>query len=167
MATIYQEFGPYDGVPPASNPATLEAVAGTNFVVPSLAFDAGTDEAVLFFFRAVNYGSGNITIDIDWYAGTASSGDVIWGAQIAAITPDTDTQDIETDAFATANTVTDSHLGTTAQRLHRASITLSNLDSIAVGDWCCLKIYRDADNASDTMTGDALLTKLTISYSDA
>lgn len=166
MATVTQVFRPYDGIPPASNYATLDVISGTNFPVPCLDFDASTDESIYFFFEAVNYGSGNITVNIDWYADTASSGDVIFDAQIAAITQNTDTQDIETKSLATANSVTDSHLGTTNQRLHRAVITVSNLDSIAAGDWCLLKINRDANNGSDTMTGDACIVGVSISYSD-
>lgn len=168
MATVYLSFGPFDGVPPASNYATLDVIAGTNFPVPCLDFDATTDESIFFYFRAWNYGSGNLTISIDWYADTASSANVVWQAQIACITPDTDSQDIETDALATLNFVQDTHLGTVNQRLHRASITLSNLDSIAAGDWCVLKLTRDADstNATDDMAGDASLVGLTVSYSD-
>ncbi len=166
MATVYQVFRPYDGIPPASNYATLDVIAGTNFPVPCLDFDTTTAESIYFYFQAVNYGSGNLTLDIDWYADTAASGDVVWDAQVAAITQNTDSGDIETKALATANTVTDTHLGTTNQRLHRASITISNLDSIAAGDWCVLKVTRDVGDAADTMAGDASLVGVTLSYSD-
>lgn len=168
MGTVYQSFTPFEGIPPAANYPQIDVVAGSNFPVASLRFDATTQESIYFVFRAVNYGSGNITIDIDWYADTASSGNCVWEAQISCITPDADSQDVETDALATLNYVQDTHLGTTGQRVHRASITLSNLDSIAAGDFCTLKIARDADgtNATDDMTGDAQLLMVTISYSD-
>lgn len=166
MATVTQTFSPRDAIPASSNGAAHDVLAGTNYPVPALAFDAGTDETVFFYSHAINYGSGNLTINIDWYADTASSGDVIWGAQLAAITQDTDSQDIETKAFAAAQTVTDTHLGTTGQRLHRAVLTLSNLDSLAANDWFALKIYRDADAGGDTMTGDALLVGVVVTYSD-
>lgn len=139
---------------------------GTNIPVRGVAFDASTEEAIFFRLRAVNYGSGNLTLDIFWYADTASSGNVIFGAQIAAITPNTDSQDVETDSLATANTVTDSHIGTTGQRVHQCSITISNLDSLAADDDLVLRFYRDADDGSDTMTGDAIVTSLALSYSD-
>lgn len=139
---------------------------GTNFPVLGLAFDAAADEAAFWMWRAASYGSGNLTIDLDWYADSATSGDVIFEAQVAAITPNTDTQDVETDSLATANSVTDTHLGTTGQRLHRCSITVSNLDSLAANDDVWLRIARDANNASDTMTGDAILVGVTVSYSD-
>lgn len=167
MATVTHTFLPTTGVPPATGAAALNFVSGTNFPVSALAFDAAVEEFVYFFFRATSYGSGNLTLLLDWYADTASSGNVVWAAQLAAITPDTDSGDIETKAFGTAQTVTDSHLGTTNQRLHRASLTISNLDSIAANDWCCLRVYRDADDAQDTMTGDCLLSLATLTYSDA
>lgn len=138
---------------------------GTNFPVSGLAFDAATDEAAFWKFLAVDYTSGNLTLDLFWYADTATSGNIIWDAQIAAITPDTDTQDVETKAFAAISSVTDSHLGTTGQRLHKATITLSNLDSLAADDIVWLRINRDANNAGDTMAGDAILTLVQLSYS--
>jgi hypothetical protein len=139
---------------------------GTNFPAFGLAYDAAAAEAAFWMARAVSYGSGNVTVAVDWYAATATSGDVIWGCQIAAITPDTDTQDVETKSLATANTVTDTHLGTTGKRLHRASITVSNLDSLANNDDVWIRLYRDAAAGGDTMTGDAIVVGVTVSYSD-
>jgi hypothetical protein len=167
MATVRQALDPRDFVPAAVNGPQFKVVEGTNFPVASLAFDAATEETAFVRLRAANYGSGNLTLKLSWYADTASSGDVIFGAAIAAITPNTDSQDVETKAFATAQTVTDSHLGTTGQRLHECEITISNLDSIAANDDFWLKIYRDADAGGDTMSGDALLVGAELSYSDA
>lgn len=137
---------------------------GTNFPVVGLAYDAAAAEAAFWEFRAVSYASGNLTVSIDWYADTATSGDVIWGVQLACITPDSDTQDVETKALATANTVTDTHLGTTGQRLHRASVTVSNLDSLAADDAMWIRVYRDAAAGGDTMTGDGIVTGVNVSY---
>lgn len=139
---------------------------GTNFPVVGLAFDAAADEAAFWHWQAVNYGSGNVTVRVEWYADTATSGDVIWGIQLAAITPNTDSQDVETDSLATANTATDTHLGTVGQRLHTVDVTVSNLDSLANNDAVWLRLYRDADAGGDTMTGDAIVTGVTVSYSD-
>ncbi len=166
MATVKIALPPAAFIPASSNGAQFKVNAGTNFPVNALAFDASTAESVYAAFRAASYGSGNLTLTLAWYADTASSGDVVWGAQIAAITPDTDTQDVETKSFATASTVTDSHLGTTGQRLHSCSITISNLDSLAANDRVDLRIYRDSAAGGDTMAGDALLTMAELSYSD-
>lgn len=167
MATVKLPLPILAAMPAATNGAAHKTFAGTNFPVRCIAFDGGsTDESVYWQFRLANYGSGNLTLKFMWYADNASASDVVFGAQIAAITPNTDTQDIETDAFATASTVTDTHLGTTAQRLHEASITISNLDSVAADDFVALRFYRAASSGSDTMSNDALVVEAELSYSD-
>lgn len=165
MATVYQHFDPSAAALRTSAFPQLVQANGTNIPVRGLAFDASTEEAAFVRFRASHYGSGNLTVDFDWYADTATSGAVVWGAAIAAITPG-DSQDVETDSLATAATTTTSHLGTTGQQLHRTSVTVSSLDSLAADDHVAMWFYRDADNGSDTMTGDAILVGLTVSYSD-
>ena len=142
---------------------------GTNFPVFGLAFDAATDEAAFWMVHPYDYVSGSITIDLEWYADTATSGVVRWEAALAAITPDTDTQDVETKAFATAVTVDDTHLGTTGQRLHRASITITtaNQDSLAARDDLWVRIRRIGSNAADTMAGDAILVAAILQYPNA
>jgi hypothetical protein len=166
MATVTQEFDPASAILRTTAFAPVVLANGTNISVRGLAFDASTEEDAFFRFTATNYGSGNVNVTLYWYADTASSGDVIWGAALAAITPDADSQDIETDALATAATATDTHLGTTGQRLHQIAVAVSSLDSLAADDNVALRVYRDADAAGDTMTGDAILVALTVSYSD-
>lgn len=169
MGTITQILLPEEAQFLASGFPALTKTNGTNYPVSGLAYDAASDEAAFWKFHAINYGSGNLTLDINWYADTASSGNVVWEAQIAAITPNSDTQDIETDGLATLNFVQDTHLGTTGQRLHSCTITISNLDSIAAGDQVALRIARDANNtnATDDMAGDAILTLAVLSYTSA
>lgn len=166
MATVYQQLTPEAAAFPATVFPQYNKIAGTAFPVTGLAYDAALDEAAFWKLEALNYGSGNLTLDVEWYADSASSGDVVWGAAIAAITPDTDSGDVETKALATENTVTDTHLGTTGQRLHRASITISNLDSLAARDDVWVRIRRVGSSGSDTMTGDAILALAVLSYSD-
>jgi hypothetical protein len=166
MATVKWQFLPDGAHFPASNFPQLVKNNGTNFPVMGLAYDAATEEKAYWNFKASNYGSGNLTLKLLWYADTASSADVMWGAKIAAITPDTDSQDVETKSLATQQTVTDSHLGTTGQRVHTCSITVSNLDSIAADDLVWLEISRVAANGADTLTGDAILIHAELTYSD-
>jgi hypothetical protein len=166
MATVYQEFSPEAACFPSANFCQYLKPMGTNFPIGVLAYDAATDEEAFWNFEATNYGSGNLTARVYWYADTATSGDVVLGCSIAAITANTDTQDVETDALTTENTVTDSHLGTTGQRLHSADVTISNLDSLANRDWVTLRLRRVGSNGSDTMAGDCYVVKLVLSYSD-
>jgi hypothetical protein len=158
------EFEAQDGDVRSTGFPGITRANGTSIPVSGYAFDAATIETLFFRFRASDYTSGNVTVDLDWYADTASTGAVMWGAQLAAITANVDTQDIETDALPTVTTVTTTHLGTVGQRLHRSSITLSGaaLDSLATDDQAVLCVTRQASNAADTMAGDAILTYLSI-----
>lgn len=140
---------------------------GTNIpMVGGLAFDGTNIERAFFKFSPVNYGSGSITVTVEWYADTATSGGVTWECAFAAITPNADTQDVETKPFATATTGTDTHLGTTGQRAHNHDIVCSNVDSIAADDWAWLRLSRLPADAGDTMTGDAIVMGVSLSYSD-
>lgn len=166
MATVVHQFPAIVGELRSSAFPQLVKANGTTIPVTGYAFDASAEEALFVDFEASNYGSGNVTVRCRWYADTASSGACIWGAALAALTPNTDTQDVETDGLGTAATTTTTHLGTTGQREHETSITVSSLDSLASGDTVRMRIYRDATNGSDTMTGDAILTRVTVTYSD-
>ncbi len=166
MATVRQYLTAECARFPTSAFPALTRALSSSIAVASLAYDGTSSERAFFQFSPISYGSGNITITIEWYADTASSGAVVWEAALAAITPNTDTQDIETKTVSTVNTATDTHLGTTGQRLHSIDITVSNLDSIAVGDYAVLRIGRLPSDAGDTMSGDASLVGVGISYSD-
>lgn len=148
-------FAGGSGLPPPN----YTRILGTNGPVVGLAFDPTTDEGCFFSLRISDYTGGNLTLRIPWYADNATSGNVVWEARIQAITPDTDTQDVETDGFATSNFVQDTHLGTTGQRLHQATITISNLDSLADGDYVRIELRRDANstNATDDLANDAII----------
>jgi hypothetical protein len=167
MATVYQAFSPEGSRFLVSVFPQYKNVYGTNYPVSGLYYDAATDEAAFWRFVATTYApGGNIDVELYWMAYTASSGAVVWGATIAAITPSTDTQDVETDGMATEGTATANHGGTVGQRLHRAVVTVSSLDSLANNDVVTLRIRRIGSSGSDTMTGDAALVYVRISYSD-
>ncbi len=166
MATGYIWLAPEEAQFLAANFPAFAKVNGTNFPVSSLAYDASTDESAFWRVVLPDYASGNLTLTLYWYADTASTANVVWEAQLSAITANTDTQDIETDGLATLNFIQDTHLGTTGQRVHSCDITVSNLDSLAALDLCHLRIARDANStsATDDLTGDALLLGILITY---
>jgi hypothetical protein len=168
MATVFHTLLPETAQFLASAFPAYVKINGTNFPVSGLAYDATGDEAAFWKINAINYGSGNLTLDLYWYADTASTANVVFEAQLACITPNTDTQDVETDGLATLNFVQDTHLGTTGQRVHQCAITISNLDSLASRDVVFIRIARDANStsATDDMAGDAILLMAVLSYSD-
>lgn len=86
---------------------------------------------------------------------------------IAAITPGTDTTNVETKAFATAQTASTDLGSADAQKLVKTTVTISNLDSVAAGDEVWLKVTRLVSDVADDLTGDAILTSIRLSYSDS
>jgi hypothetical protein len=169
MATIDELYLHPANVRPASGStgAQYKEAAGTNFPVPGVEYDADTDWIGYWLGNEVG-GSGTIataTLEIQWYAMTATTGNVRWGAAIAAVTPG-DNQDLETKAFAADAFVTSAHLGTTAKRPMTCNIAL-NLDGVAPGDKIDVKIYRDAnDGTNDTLTGFVRLSAARIIFAD-
>lgn len=166
MATIYQYLDPTSARLDTANPPQMSFIAGTNFPAQGLAFDAAAAESAFWYMIARDYGSGNLTVRVYWYADTANSGDVRWQSRIGAYTPNTDTQDFETDGFGTYITGTDSHLTTTVQRLHSHDIVVTSLDGLATDDHVVIELRRDAADVGDTMAGDAIVVGVEVSYSD-
>ena len=126
-----------------------------------LDFDDSTDEHAVFeFVMPRNYAATTgVTVSIFWAATSATSGDVVWNSAFERMNTDTDS-----DSYATANAVTDTTNGT-AGIIETATIAHTDgaqIDSIAVAEAGRLKISRDANNASDTMTGDAELFRVEI-----
>jgi hypothetical protein len=145
----YAVFTPNDNQPPASNFATLD----TRNSILVLDFDAATDESAVFagvIPEAASLGSG-LKIRLHWMATTATSGDCIWDVSLERMTTDLDSDSFDTIASATTATSGTSGIPTVTE------ITLTTIDSVTAGDGYRLKVTRDANNASDTMTGDAEL----------
>lgn len=169
MATVYQPLSPSEAHFLGTAFPQFKKVNGSGFPVPGLYYDAAADEAAFWLLEAFEYGSGNLTLTIDWYAdiGTGTE-NVVWEAQIAVMTPNSDDADIETKALATLNFVQDTQIAGVDKRPHKATITISNLDSLAADDDVWLRIARDADgdSATDDLTGDAALYKALLAYSD-
>lgn len=168
MGTIKQHFEPEVFSYRTGTAGPQYSIAtGSNFPVTGLYFDASTEETAYLKTRAINFGATvtSVTVLLSWYA-NVSTGDVIWGLSFAALTPNSDTQDIETKAFATEQTVTDSHLGTVNKRTHDISLAVTNLDSLAADDIWIIRLARKASAGGDTIAADCALTMCDISYAD-
>jgi hypothetical protein len=150
----YSIFTARDNQPPAANFATLD----TRNSIAILDFDDSTDESAIFLGvipEAAALGSG-LKIRIIWTATTATSGDCVWDASLERMT-----NDIDTDSFDTSASVTTTTSGTSGVPNY-SEITLTTIDSVTAGDGFRIKINRDANNGSDTMTGDAELIAVEI-----
>lgn len=122
-------------------------------------------EFIQFKFRAVNYASGNVTVDVDWFSRSAvTANNCNLTAQLAAITANTDTGAANAKSYATANNTQTTVPGTGAGRLLRTSITVSNLDSIAQDDFVQLKVARATQTSGTDMVGDAVVVLVSVTY---
>ena len=152
-------FIPHSAEPADTNFATL-MVRNDHAAV---AFDAATDETA--YFAGVmprHYAAGGVDVNLVWLADTATTGNTKWN--VAFERHQGDTTDLDTDSFAAAQTVT---VGTNATAGAPNYDTVSftdgaQMDSVAAGESFRLSIARDADDAGDTMVGDAQLIRVEI-----
>lgn len=130
---------------------------------PVLDFSDSTNEATVFeAIMPRNYASGGVTVYIHYAMSSAASGNIVWTAAFERIGDEV--QDIDSEGFADANAVTDA-VPSVSGKVGVASITFTDgadMDSVAVGEAFRLKVTRDADNASDTASGDAELLAIEI-----
>lgn len=143
--------------PASSNSARALVVTSQPILYQVLAFDAATDQTAYWLFVAPQSLSGTLTLRILFRMASATSNAVVWQASLQAVTPG-DALDLDvSNSFDSANSSGSVSVPSTAGYLAVASITMSNADSIETGDFCILAVNRDADNASDTASGDAYI----------
>jgi hypothetical protein len=143
---------------------TLVHANGSAYPVYGLSFSDSADEAAFFTTTLQRYGSGSINVWVDWYA-TATSGSTVLGISLAAISPNLDSQDVETDSLATENS-TISAASTSSKGLTRTLIIVSNLDSVSDSDFLTLRLRRVGTSGSDNMSGPAIVVGMFLTYSD-
>jgi hypothetical protein len=128
-------------------------------------FDAAADESLMWaFYMPGDYASAPV-LDVLYKMASATSGSVRFEGRLAAIT-DGDATDADAKAFATTNSAGDTVPGTTAGKIGGFSITLTNADSLAAGDFVVVQLRRDADGTTgtDDATGDCEVVGVRISY---
>jgi len=150
-------FKPTDNEPPLANFATYNLRNNH----PVLQFDTTTQEIAIFSAVLPTAYSGNgLTVDLIWSAASATSGTIGWDVAIERIGT---TQDIDSDSFATAQTVTAANVNGTSGIPSKTSVNIANgsdMDSLAAGELFRIRVRRDV--ANDTATGDAELLAVLI-----
>ena len=136
---------------------------------PYLAFDDTTVETA--YTQAVQLpasytGSGTLKADIAIIAASATSGKFDFEVSVESVTA-ADAVDLDAgDSFDTANAA-DATVPGTAGYLQIITVTLTNKDSCAAGDYIRFKLERDADDGTDdTAAGDARVLWLNV-YEEA
>lgn len=163
MATIPQLLEPdaAQPLPGGSFPSLIRN--GSTIPIDALEFTPASNQAAFWKVDSELYGSGNLVVKIRWYAGTATSGNVDFGAALACYTPGTDTGDIEAKAVSTEDTTTSSHLGATAHRIMEATISMTHVDSMAAGDIVFLRLRC---LSTSTISGTVRVERVEVFYSD-
>ena len=148
LVTLY----PADNEPPSSNYATLDARNGH----PVLDFDDTTQEAAIWsFVLPRTYAGGGITVYVGSSATSATSGTIGWTVEIERVGT---AQDTDSDSFASAATITAATVSGTSGIVTTSNVGITdgaNIDSIAVGELCRIRVKRDVSN--DNAAGDAEL----------
>lgn len=128
-------------------------------------FDASTEEQVCWSFRMPADYSSSPALKVQYKMSSATTGGVAFEGRIAAVS-DGDAQDVDAKGFAAANVGTATVPGT-AGHLDEVSITMTNADSLAAGDFVVVYLNRDPAHASDTATGDAEVVACALTYTTA
>lgn len=150
-----------DSVPvtPGDKAAYFDVVNGRMVLV----FPDGADEYAAVTRAVVMpqaYTGGTISAKIYYFTG-ATSGSVDWEAQVEAVT-DGDALDLDSaTGFDTANASTVA-VPATAGHIDVASITLTNKDSVDIGDMVRFLVRRDSDDAGDNAAATAYVVAVEI-----
>ncbi|WP_433731001.1 hypothetical protein ACQP2Y_21565 [Actinoplanes sp. CA-051413] len=127
-----------------------------------LAFDATSEEWCTWQFRMpADYASAPVAV-VQWKAASATSGGVVWDVRVSAVTTG-DSVDVDAKGFGSANTATGTAPATAGYMLD-TSVTLTNADSLAAGDFVVVRLARVAADGSDTATGDAEVVNVVVTY---
>lgn len=132
---------------------------------PVLAFDDTDEEAALTppVEMPSQYTGSGLTAVVHFFMASDNTNDVALDVFVEAITPNTDTLDLEAaSGWGSANSGTKSLSGTTAGDLLTLEITLTNADSVAAGDLVRFGVRRDCDSADDDASGDLYLVAIEI-----
>ena len=151
-----------NNAPAAIVQAKSSAAAPTPFWYQAL-FDASTQEWIWFSFQMPGDYASAPVLNIIYKMASATSGNIILAAVIAAQTGG-DSADVDAIAGDTVNTSSAIAVPGTAGHIDTETLALTNADSLAAGDFVVLGFSRDADNGSDTASGDMELIALTLSY---
>lgn len=144
-------ISPLQNSPPSSDFATMD----TRNFHPVLDFDDTTNESAIFNLAMPRgYGGNGLTVYIHYSMTTAIALTVDWDVAFERVGDGS--QDVDSDGFATANSIDNSTVPGTSGHVDIVNVTFTDgadMDSIAAGEKFRLKLTRDA--SSDDATGDA------------
>ena len=148
-------------IPPHGFDASAPAGLAYENDVPHILFDDTTPEGIYWKFRMPVGFSSALALKLLCAMASATSGKIEFEGSLWKTTPGSS---ILTPSYATVN-VGSVTVPATAGFLFLVTVTITNDDSVAVGDRVVLKLFRDADDATnDTATGDLKLETASLEY---
>jgi len=150
-------FSPLANEPPGGSYATLD----TRNLQPVLDFiDSADYYAVFSGILPRNYAGSGITVTLWCMMTSATSGNVVMQAAIERRNTDADS-----DSFAAAQSSAATAVNGTSGIPFAVTVAFTDgaqMDSLAAGEPFRIKVNRDADNGSDTASGDLELLMVEI-----
>ena len=138
---------------------TVEVTEG-NPELRVLDFDTATTEYAQFSIAMPkSWNEGTITYEAYWTASSGTGG-VSWGLQAVSISND----DAIATAFGTAQVVDDTFITQDDLHVTPTSSAITIAGTPAAGDLCFFQLFRDHDDANDTLNADARLLGIKIHY---
>lgn len=154
MATSRVFLTPLSAEFPATNFPALSTVNQR----PVLAFDTTTSETCYWTFVAPQGLAGALSAIIHVFGNAAGTAGVVFSVALEAITP-SDAVDLDSaTSFDTANDTGTIAMLATQGHQTSGSVTLTNADSIAAGDYVRLSLARNVGAGGDTFAADAYVT---------
>jgi len=101
-----------------------------------------------------DYSGGTLYADVYFSMTSTNTTSVSWNGYVMAMTSG-DSADINTLSYDTVNTTSTINVPTTVGYMKKCTITLTNRDNIAAGDWYKFKLERAVEDAGDTSISDA------------
>lgn len=152
---------PLSGVAAAPIEYVESSGGGTQKVTfMQLRYATTPNQARTFLFRLKNE-VGTPIVKIKYRMSTSvSSLNVKWNVYVAAVS--SGDASMSAKAFATVNSQTDV-APATSDVAAESSVTITNADSMAEGDWICIMVERDTSVGSDH-TGVAIVTDIELVY---
>lgn len=164
MATGYIQLSPQAALLPTSNFPILKRHASSGTGVPEMWIlefpDAADDYCYFAFIVPVNYASAPV-LKIYWMAVEDTANECRWGVQVTCGSDDAD--DWDTIAADTENVVDDTAPSVAGEH-SICSVTLTNVDSMAAGDFCIIRVRRNGTHANDDMTDPAQFMSAILEY---
>lgn len=150
-------FPPQSHQPPATGGARF-SVRNGHTVLHFAA--AGSEEAYFTAVMPAFYGGGNLVAAVTWLTASATSGTGGWTVEFERLAAGA--QDLDSNGFASAQTITSATVPGSTGVLSRNTVTVTagaNTDSIAASELFRVRVKRGTDSA----TGDIGLVQLTLS----